>query len=563
MLTATIDISSHAGNQASPQKPLDIVVEKNENAIRGSDEIHSTAALALCADNRTGTELLEQPSMPGFIPTFGEDISTDSLAKTKHNPGTYSRFSASIFPNPKGRQHSEKKSLDWGIGRMQGFGSPALNDIHGLSSCYSSSPTHFVSVNLLPQGISPADLEFLKSSGKVWQVLTDRVQDLGMIIVAYYDLRDAIAAVYQLRASEIKEHTAINFVRMSKLVKSTALFSSFKHICDFDGKLLLTFHPPNQFTSNMQLILESCGDIRQISQLPYKSSIVVEFYDVRTAVAAEEKLHRMDRNGIQYQVSFCPTEDPIDRIVIYHDCRDMSNDAFLNESLLDKRKDEAVMFNGIYGKLDAHGMTAPPSYEFTSAGMPYPAQPFQPVSSKPSDLKLVSPIPLGKAFDSKANIWSKTWQLKPNKNYLAASHSPSNMPRYSSNSNSCENVVPSRNQVDVRRITQGLDNRTTFMIRNIPNKYTQKMLLECIDETHKGEYDFVYLRIDFKNHCNVGYAFINFIDVNVMDKDPTYQPKIFHSSGSLKGVEEPFPSSQNAPGNHGNTACWSPLETDC
>ncbi|XP_071733151.1 protein MEI2-like 2 isoform X2 [Rutidosis leptorrhynchoides] len=64
-------------------------------------------------------------------------------------------------------------------------------------------------------------------------------------------------------------------------------------------------------------------------------------------------------------------------------------------------------------------------------------------------------------------------------------------------------------QLDLDKIMSGEDTRTTLMIKNIPNKYTSKMLLAAIDETHKGTYDFVYLPIDFKNKCNVGYAFIN------------------------------------------------------
>ncbi|EKX41102.1 hypothetical protein GUITHDRAFT_47442, partial [Guillardia theta CCMP2712] len=52
--------------------------------------------------------------------------------------------------------------------------------------------------------------------------------------------------------------------------------------------------------------------------------------------------------------------------------------------------------------------------------------------------------------------------------------------------------------------------RTTVMIKNIPNKYTQRNLLELIDTNHQGTYDFFYLPIDFKNKCNLGYAFLNF-----------------------------------------------------
>ena len=61
-------------------------------------------------------------------------------------------------------------------------------------------------------------------------------------------------------------------------------------------------------------------------------------------------------------------------------------------------------------------------------------------------------------------------------------------------------------------IFQCKDLRTTLMIKNIPNKYTITSFLEEINENFKNTYDIFYLPIDYINKCNLGFAFINFVE---------------------------------------------------
>jgi len=142
------------------------------------------------------------------------------------------------------------------------------------------------------------------------------------------------------------------------------------------------------------------------------------------------------------------------------------------------------------------------------------------------------------------------------------------------------------NNLNIARIENGQDMRTTVMIKNIPNKMTDKDLMTFIERVCARCIDFFYLRMDFKNGCNVGYAFVNFITVDdllrfakarlgvkwnmyasekvlqmsyanyqgkealvekfknsaIMDERESWRPKIFYSSGLQVGQPESFPA---------------------
>ncbi|KAK8832051.1 hypothetical protein WA577_005148 [Blastocystis sp. JDR] len=69
------------------------------------------------------------------------------------------------------------------------------------------------------------------------------------------------------------------------------------------------------------------------------------------------------------------------------------------------------------------------------------------------------------------------------------------------------------NIIHLDKVRSGEDKRTTLMIRNIPNGFSRKVLLKIINQTCKNRFDFLYLPFDEKTNCNMGYGYVNMIDL--------------------------------------------------
>ncbi|GAA6016326.1 hypothetical protein JCM11491_006816 [Sporobolomyces phaffii] len=145
--------------------------------------------------------------------------------------------------------------------------------------------------------------------------------------------------------------------------------------------------------------------------------------------------------------------------------------------------------------------------------------------------------------------------------------------------------IPVGNVINYERIEQGLEVRTTLMLKNVPNKLKDVEVMNFIEEVVGRSYDFFYLRTDYATGCNVGYGFVNFTSMSallafcrqrlgtrwnlcnsdklcvlsfaniqgkaslinhfknssVLDQDESRRPKLFVTSGPNAGQPETFP----------------------
>ena len=126
---------------------------------------------------------------------------------------------------------------------------------------------------------------------------------------------------------------------------------------------------------------------------------------------------------------------------------------------------------------------------------------------------------------------------------------------YNNNNNNrliqnCNQINTTKNclkdkKIKIEDIIIGKEKRTTLMLRNIPNKYTLNNIVEEIDKSFWGKYDYINLPIDYERKLNLGYSFINFVDpMHIILFYETYYMKKWSKYKSDKKINLSFADKQ-------------------
>ncbi|KAK4172570.1 putative meiosis protein [Triangularia setosa] len=365
----------------------------------------------------------------------------------------------------------------------------------------------------------------------------------------------------------------------------------------------------------VRTLMESHGEVLAFHQLsrmketPFQA--MVEFCDCDAAIAAAEALNGRTCNGVYLNlISALPDAtsggfQPLDGSRAPRSpVQDMTN-LFQNMGLSKPAHQQQVFPSGRLAHSPAGGMNMPPQQmtmypTVVYHGLQHNMPPRYVLDHTPTRSQGIAPMtpmtPITGGMPVMASLY--TPPTTPMTFHHGDYTSPRGMQPYNRmdgrrqnamrvNRSPYYNAAGHHNHVDVNKIRDGIDVRTTIMLRNIPNKVDQAMLKGIVDESSWGKYDFMYLRIDFANDCNVGYAFINFVDFvnargnqrwncfksdkvaeisyatiqgkdclvqkfrnsSVMLEAPHYRPKLYFTLNGprpdLAGNEEPFPGPDN------------------
>ncbi|KAJ3021965.1 hypothetical protein HKX48_007343 [Thoreauomyces humboldtii] len=474
--------------------------------------------------------------------------------------------------------------------------------------------TRNIALDNLPVHISLAELKsLLQSFGDIRYMFRPKQGLYSGVVVMFYDLNHSMNAFRALCSMHLGTRRNVTyFVDSEQLVTlfgddSASLDPFMTELLDNQGEILLSGLAHRDDGAVLR-ILETYGKVHFLRSFAYGSNIsyAAEFLDTRAAREAFDGLHGLVIQDYPIHVAFPRSLSggfgaalPVSQLPVHYNRTDADLEAALQAKVRQMNSQVSENHSGArswqYGKhkglkIDTSSPAVPPSplrraasANCVTASLARELETSMLMSANHGGSRTA--LPLGRSNSTRvpgpqSRVLPPASPARFRKgSQIQESGSPMPVPPPN------EHSIPVANELNLYNIAMGYDTRTTFMIRNIPNKYTQQMLIAFLNRTHKGEFDFLYLRMDFKNRCNVGYAFINFTgsaailsfaervvgkkwskfnsdkvctlsyaniqgqgaliqkfrNSSVMLEAQDWRPKIFYTEGPTAGEEEPFP----------------------
>ncbi|KAG0053072.1 hypothetical protein BGZ83_001715 [Gryganskiella cystojenkinii] len=489
------------------------------------------------------------PLLPSLFPHPGDSTPLPSQSPVTECEDPLLPFTISQFDQ---LMNNQDRTPRFGTGQQYGRTvEPPISD--------PGAPTRFMKVSNVSQDMSIwVARDAFKRYGDLKGIFTTFLGSDGIIFLEFFDIRHSMDACRRLHLNEIFQTTSIEVQFCPKSALSLVSYDILEY--DNEGILTVSVHAPRMRESELLRLLSSFGDVLsfQIEGSGWPPKVMVEYYDIRKAATAKSALESLHtQRQIHCQVEFYQ--------------QDRTN----GQKTLSFRSDSSTLLVGRIstGLDDITGQCSLPTKESSESSS----------STRRTSRVWASPSLHDIPTKSEPNDAPHRLAVTYGETETVTGEKPEAVLVITQDAHVKKEDAPQPRSLPQNEIMT--DKRTTYMIRNIPNKYTQEMLLECINETHFGKFDFLYLRMDFKNKCNVGYAFINFISIevvesfvvahvgkkwsrfnsdkicslsfatiqgrqalidkfrnsSVMDEEPSYRPKIFYTSGPNAGLEEPFP----------------------
>ncbi|OAY34430.1 protein terminal ear1 [Manihot esculenta] len=433
----------------------------------------------------------------------------------------------------------------------------------------SAAPTRTLVLSSVPSDVSESIIRReLEVFGEVRGVQMEKICE-GIVTVHFYDLRHAEKALQDIRDQHMRQQSRLGnlfatlerssgFIGLGEklfappspaargLISGCAVWAQFiipscNAVPDGhnQGTIVVFNLDPNVSTSSLKEIFQAFGSVKELRETPLKKQQrFVEFYDIRDAAKALREMNGKEIHGKPVVIEFSRPGGYGRR--------------FFNATPTSSSKTSSISNAFISTKISRYASPQPPP----PPPPPPPPMPRKFFSPSVPNASPCASLPQTQSSTKKASHFSKG-NPKENVNDKGCltinrgdedgvvdkvGDGPVKRNSKKSQNESCPTSTKQQHRnrpwksrqakkFDTRfLINEGAmmesnssDSRTTVMIKNIPNKYSQKLLLNmldnhcihCNEQIANGEdqplssYDFVYLPIDFNNKCNVGYGFVN------------------------------------------------------